>query len=191
MVEANPWWKNLPSDRGELPASYGSTGVKADGGGSMAGRGNVGPMRLHRACNLRDMEALTKALDGGDDVNEVEAVRLPRLFTSSPRRAPWPRLRAAAAAHLAQRARSRCSRALGGAERELRGCSRPRCLAGWQHAAAQRLLRGLGGGRQGAAAARREGERDQQRASLLTRHRSPLLLSSFSPSVWRRALPLG
>jgi hypothetical protein len=77
MVEANPWYKNLPTDRGELPDSYGCVGVKADGGGCMAGRGHVGPMRLHRACNNRDLAALQAALEQGDDPNEVEAVRLP------------------------------------------------------------------------------------------------------------------
>jgi hypothetical protein len=75
MVESNPWWKNLPADR-ELPDSYGCVGVKPDGGGSMAGRGRVGPMRLHRACNNRDLKALQAALEQGDDPNEVEAVRV-------------------------------------------------------------------------------------------------------------------
>jgi hypothetical protein len=93
MVESSPWYKNLPIDRGDLPESYGSVGVKTDGGGSMAGRGRVGPMRLHRACNLRSMEALQAALDAGDDVNEVEAVRAAaarveaRLSRPPPRRA--------------------------------------------------------------------------------------------------------
>ena len=76
MVEANPWWRNLP-ENATLPACYGATGVKADGGGSMAGRGRVGPMRLHRAANLRDAAALKAALAAGDDVNEVESVRPP------------------------------------------------------------------------------------------------------------------
>lgn len=75
MVESNPWWKNLPTDRGELPDSYGCVGVKPDGGGCMAGRGRVGPMRLHRACYNRDLAALQAALEQGDDPNEVEAVR--------------------------------------------------------------------------------------------------------------------
>lgn len=77
MVEANPWYKNLPDDGlgPAFPPCYGAVGVKADGGGSMAGRGRVGPMRLHRAANLRDAEALKAALAQGDDVNEVESVR--------------------------------------------------------------------------------------------------------------------
>lgn len=73
-MEANPWWKNLPAGA-NLPASYGCTGVKPDGGGSMAGKGKVGPMRLHRAAALRDAAALAAALAAGDDPTEVEAVR--------------------------------------------------------------------------------------------------------------------
>jgi hypothetical protein len=72
MVEKNPWWKNVS---GPFPETYGPVGVKADGGGSMAGRGRVGPMRLHRACANRDLGALKAALEAGDDPNEVEAVR--------------------------------------------------------------------------------------------------------------------
>lgn len=71
MVEKNPWWRNVD---GPFPESYGCVGVKADGGGSMAGHGLVGPMRLHRACNMRDMVALEMAIEAGDNVNEVEAV---------------------------------------------------------------------------------------------------------------------
>ena len=77
MVEANPWWKNLPSER-ELPDSYGCVGVKADGGGSMAGRGLVGAMRLHRAANNRNESLLASLLEGGEDPNEVDAVRVAR-----------------------------------------------------------------------------------------------------------------
>ena len=77
MVEANPWWKNVPTDRGELPDSYGCVGVNPHGGGSMAGKGVVGTMRLHRAVNCRNMAALEAALAAGDDVNEVEGVRTP------------------------------------------------------------------------------------------------------------------
>ena len=89
MVEANPWYKNLP-DGASFPACYGAVGVKADGGGSMAGRGRVGPMRLHRAANLRDAAALRAALEAGDDANEVESVRTPSarcalLLVSVPR----------------------------------------------------------------------------------------------------------
>ena len=58
-----------------LPERYTSVGCKPDGGGSMAGRGLVGPMRLHRDCNRRDMQALQAAVGAGDSVNEVEAVR--------------------------------------------------------------------------------------------------------------------
>ena len=84
-----------------LPERYTSVGCKPDGGGSMAGRGLVGPMRLHRACNRRDMQALQAAVDAGDSVNEVEAVRQSRLSAhDGPHRAtnmgrgPRPRRRA-------------------------------------------------------------------------------------------------
>ena len=50
MVEKNPWCKNVS---GPFPETYGPVGVKADGGGCMAGRGLVGPMRLHRAAHAR------------------------------------------------------------------------------------------------------------------------------------------
>ena len=76
MVEANPWWRNLP-ENASLPACYGALGCKSDGGGSMAGRGRVGPMRLLRAAHLRDVAARTAALAAGDDANEVESVRPP------------------------------------------------------------------------------------------------------------------
>ena len=134
MVEANPWWKNLPEGKA-FPISYGSVGVKADGGGSMAGRGRVGPMRLHRAANLRDAAALRAALEAGDDANEVESVRTPRarcalLFVSVPRSAGgWcDRLWSARARRAALMLRA------------LRytldsdGVASP--LSGWQHAAA-------------------------------------------------------
>ena len=102
MVEANPWWRNLP-ENAVLPACYGSTGVKADGGGSMAGRGRVGPMRLHRAANLRDAAALKAALAAGDDVNEVESVRPPQL--------PPPTAGAGRKARVARPGRSAAARA--------------------------------------------------------------------------------
>ena len=113
MVEANPWWRNLP-ENAVLPACYGPTGVKADGGGSMAGRGRVGPMRLHRAANLRDAAALKAALAAGDDVNEVESVRPPPRVPAAG--APQRRVAAtgrSAAALRALRARA-ASRALHG-----------------------------------------------------------------------------
>jgi len=70
MVEKNPWWKNVS---GPFPETYGSIGVKADGGGSMRGRGTVGSMRIHRAVNNRDTESIISLVESGDDVNEVEA----------------------------------------------------------------------------------------------------------------------
>eukprot|EP00976_Prorocentrum_cordatum_P037891 769697-Prorocentrum_minimum.AAC.2 len=85
MVEKNPWWNNV---EGPFPAAYGCIGVKDDGGGSMRGRGLVGSMRIHRgptphpscvesspAVNNRDVMGIIAAVEAGDDVNEVEAVR--------------------------------------------------------------------------------------------------------------------
>lgn len=37
--------------------------------------GRIGPMRLHRAVCNDDNEAILAAIDAGDNVNEVEAVR--------------------------------------------------------------------------------------------------------------------
>ena len=71
-MAAVPGHRNV---KGPFPESYGCVGVKNDGGGSMAGQGLVGPMRLHRAVNRRDMAALEAAIDAGDNVNEVEGVR--------------------------------------------------------------------------------------------------------------------
>ena len=70
MVERNPWYSRV---HGPFPESYGCVGVKPDGGGSMAGRGLVGPMRLHRAVFNRDADLVARLLDDGQDVNEVEA----------------------------------------------------------------------------------------------------------------------
>lgn len=70
MVERNPWYSRV---QGPFPDSYGCVGVKPDGGGSMAGRGLVGPMRLHRAVFNRDADLVARLLDDGQDVNEVEA----------------------------------------------------------------------------------------------------------------------
>jgi hypothetical protein len=72
MVEKNPWWNNVS---GPFPATYGCVGVKDDGGGSMKGQGLVGSMKIHRAVNNHDVQAIVKAVEAGDDVNEVEAVR--------------------------------------------------------------------------------------------------------------------
>ena len=163
MVESSPWYKNLPLDRGELPESYGSVGVKKDGGGSMAGRGRVGPMRLHRACNLRDMAALQAALDAGDDVNEVEAVR--------------------GAGGLRER-------------RGKRALNRPPPPGG-QHAAPQRLLRGLAGGHHLPAGPGRQGERHQHRACPGRRGVTPrgtasrLALPQAGDSPWHWADAMG
>ena len=39
----------------------------------MRGRGLVGGMKVHRAVNNRDLEAILKLVEEGEDVNEVEA----------------------------------------------------------------------------------------------------------------------
>ena len=71
-VERNPWYKRV---QGPFPDKYGCKGVKEDGGGSMRGRGTVGPMRIHRAVMNRDAALIRKLVEEGDDVNEVEGVR--------------------------------------------------------------------------------------------------------------------
>ena len=122
-----------------LPERYTSVGCKPDGGGSMAGRGLVGPMRLHRACNRRDMQALQAAVGAGDSVNEVEAVRQSRLSAhDGPHRATnmgrGPRPRRRASLHERPRPAAPAARRLS-----------PAALAGRQHAAAFVRIRGLGG----------------------------------------------
>ena len=69
MVERNPWYTRV---EGPFPERYGCVGVKPDGGGSMRGRGLVGPMKLHHAVMNRDMELCLKLLADGQDINEVE-----------------------------------------------------------------------------------------------------------------------
>lgn len=73
MVERNPWYTRV---KGPFPEQYGCVGVKEDGGGSMRGRGTVGPMLLHRAVFNRDVDTIEKLLDENaptkTDVNEVE-----------------------------------------------------------------------------------------------------------------------
>ena len=68
MVERNPWYTRV---EGPFPERYGCVGVKPDGGGSMRGRGLVGPMKLHHAVMNRDDGTLPQARRG-QDVNEVE-----------------------------------------------------------------------------------------------------------------------
>ena len=73
MVERNPWYTRV---KGPFPEQYGCVGVKEDGGGSMRGRGTVGPMRLHRAVFNRDVATIESLLDPNaavkTDVDEVE-----------------------------------------------------------------------------------------------------------------------
>lgn len=69
MVEKNPWYTRV---EGPFPEKYGCVGIKPDGGGSMRGRGSVGPMKLHHAIMNRDMDLALKLIAAGQDVNEVE-----------------------------------------------------------------------------------------------------------------------
>lgn len=70
MVERNPWYTRVA---GPFPEQYGSIGVKADGGGSMRGRGTVGKMLLHRAVFNRDVGLIEKLItDDPAVINEVE-----------------------------------------------------------------------------------------------------------------------
>ena len=74
MGEVQPWYQRV---QGPFPLKYGCVGVKDDGGGSMRGRGLVGPMKIHRAVFLRDKELIRKLVEVDKfDVNEVEAAGL-------------------------------------------------------------------------------------------------------------------
>ena len=89
MVERNPWYTRV---EGPFPERYGCVGVKPDGGGSMRGRGLVGPMKLHHAVMNRDMELCLKLLADGQDVNEVEdAGNTPLHFACLLYTSPSPR----------------------------------------------------------------------------------------------------
>jgi len=70
-TEIEPWYKRV---KGPFPERYGSTGCKADGGGSMRGRGTVGAMRVHRATFNRNEALVRELVANGDDVNEVDGV---------------------------------------------------------------------------------------------------------------------
>ncbi|DBA87423.1 hypothetical protein WJX77_001859 [Trebouxia sp. C0004] len=69
MVEKNPWWHNVS---GPFLVWQGPVGVKEDGGGCTRGHGRVGNMIIHRAVCNEQSEAIVKAVDNGEDVNEVE-----------------------------------------------------------------------------------------------------------------------
>ncbi|CEG00515.1 Ankyrin repeat [Ostreococcus tauri] len=69
-TEIEPWYKRV---KGPFPETYGCVGVKADGGGSMRGRGTVGTMRVHRATFNRDEAKIRALVEAGDSVNEVDA----------------------------------------------------------------------------------------------------------------------
>ena len=69
-MEKNPWWTRIEGPYETWP---GPIGVKDDGGGSIRGRGRVGPMVVHRAVCNRDLTTIRDAVAQGEDVNEVEA----------------------------------------------------------------------------------------------------------------------
>ena len=70
MTEIDPWYNRV---KGPFPEKYGCVGVKEDGGGSMRGRGTVGPMKIHRAVFNRDEDAVRAIIASGEgDVNEVD-----------------------------------------------------------------------------------------------------------------------
>ena len=69
MVEKNPWWHNV---NGPFLDWHGPVGIKQDGGGCTRGHGRVGNMVIHRAVCNKDREAIVRAVDQGEDVNEVE-----------------------------------------------------------------------------------------------------------------------
>jgi ankyrin repeat protein len=68
-TEIDPWYKRV---KGPFPERYGCVGVKADGGGSMRGRGTVGEMKIHRAVFNRDETLVRRLIAEGVDVNEVD-----------------------------------------------------------------------------------------------------------------------
>ena len=68
-TEIDPWYKRV---KGPFPERYGCVGVKADGGGSMRGRGTVGEMKIHRAVFNRDETLVRRLIAEEVDVNEVD-----------------------------------------------------------------------------------------------------------------------
>ena len=68
-MEKNPWYHNV---NGPFIEWQGPTGVKADGGGCTRGHGRVGNMVIHRAVCNRNLNAIVRAVDDGENVNEVE-----------------------------------------------------------------------------------------------------------------------
>ena len=81
MTEIEPWYKRVS---GPFPLKYGCVGVKEDGGGSMRGRGVVGPMKIHRAVFRRDENLIRDLIEKEKmDVNEVEAAGNTPLFNAA------------------------------------------------------------------------------------------------------------
>merc|ERR1712072_367223 len=69
-MEKEPWYTRV---EGPFPEWQGPVGVKEDGGGSTYAQGKVGGMVIHRAVNNQDAQAIKEAVEGGVNVNEVEA----------------------------------------------------------------------------------------------------------------------
>ena len=81
MTEVQPWYERV---QGPFPLKYGCVGVKEDGGGSMRGRGTVGPMKIHRAVFRRDETLIRELIEKEKmDVNEVEAPGNTPLFNAA------------------------------------------------------------------------------------------------------------
>eukprot|EP00873_Tetraselmis_striata_P042085 jgi/Tetstr1/462349/TSEL_007355.t1 len=68
-INYDPWWEHVD---GPFPKWDGPVGCKVDGGGNHRGQGRVGKMVVWRAVHNRDEEAIKKAVEEGNDVNEVE-----------------------------------------------------------------------------------------------------------------------
>lgn len=68
-MEKNPWYHNV---NGPFIEWQGPKGIKADGGGCTRGHGRVGSMVIHRAVCNKSLNAIVRAVDDGENVNEVE-----------------------------------------------------------------------------------------------------------------------
>ncbi|KAI8107521.1 Serine/threonine-protein kinase TNNI3K [Picochlorum sp. SENEW3] len=68
-MEKDPWYKNV---EGPFLQWKGPIGVKEDGGGCTRAQGRVGNMVIHRAAFNKNKQAIEKAVEAGEDVNEVE-----------------------------------------------------------------------------------------------------------------------
>lgn len=101
-MQADPFWSENNIGKGPFPAWNGPVGVKvrldwpdhyflgshkptlhhtqADGGGNMRGCGRIGPMKIHRAVNNRDLTLISSLVaEDKNAVNEVEATGMTPL----------------------------------------------------------------------------------------------------------------